>query len=275
MVSKVFSACDFNYFKQCVLNDGIGETGGNIGDGGSFLLGLLYIGIHENSTSRSKVGRIFGKQSLFGKIDNAVVQGFCKSLNERTAAGGAGFVKLYAVDGAVFNLDALHILSADIQNAVHIRFKGRRRIIVGDGFNLALIQHQRRFQQRLTVAGGTGVYDIGLFGNDIVYLLHCADCGSQRTAVIIAVKMVQQGSVFADKRHLCSGGTGVDAQIAVSLISGDIRFPDIVAFVASGKFGVSLFIFKERFHPVNLKIHLNAVGEAFHQALQTGGHFTL
>ena len=108
-----------------------------------------------------------------------------------------------------------------------------------------------------------------------MYLLHCADCGSQRTAVIIAVKMVQQGAVFADKRHLCSGGTGVDAQIAVSLISGDIRFPDIVAFVASGKFGVSLFIFKERFHPVNLKIHLNAVGEAFHQALQTGGHFPL
>ncbi len=45
-----------------------------------------------------------------------------------------------------------------------IRFKGRRRIIVGDGFNPALIWYQPLSAAGLTVAGGTGVYDIGLFG---------------------------------------------------------------------------------------------------------------
>ena len=58
-----------------------------------------------------------------GKIYNRIVKGFCKCLQEGTAAAGAGLVKLYGINCAILNADALHVLSADIQYAVHLRIK--------------------------------------------------------------------------------------------------------------------------------------------------------
>ena len=36
-------------------------------------------------------------------------------------------------------LDALHVLAADVQNTVYIRFKEGSRVVVGDGLHLALV----------------------------------------------------------------------------------------------------------------------------------------
>ena len=67
-----------------------------------------------------------------------------KVLDEGTAAGRTGFVELYAVHGAVFDLDAFHVLAADVQNAVYIRIKEGCGVVMGDGLHLALVQHQGR-----------------------------------------------------------------------------------------------------------------------------------
>ena len=44
----------------------------------------------------------------------------------------------------IFNLDAFHVLAADVQDTVHVRIKEGSRVVMGDGLHLALIQHQRR-----------------------------------------------------------------------------------------------------------------------------------
>ena len=59
----------------------------------------------------------------------------------------------------IFDLDAFHILTADVQDAVYVRIKEGSGVVVGDGLHLALVQHQAGFDQGLAVTGGAGVDD--------------------------------------------------------------------------------------------------------------------
>ena len=42
----------------------------------------------------------------------------------------------------IFDLDAFHVLTADVEDAVYLRIKERGGIVVGDGLNLALVEHE-------------------------------------------------------------------------------------------------------------------------------------
>ena len=44
----------------------------------------------------------------------------------------------------VLDLDAFHVLAADVQDAVYVRIKEGSCVVMGDGLHLALIQHQGR-----------------------------------------------------------------------------------------------------------------------------------
>ena len=145
MRSKVGWAGDLDYLVECVLNDGVGESGRDVCDGCALLLCLLDVGVHEYGTTRSKVGRILCKECGLCEINHAVIQGLCKCLDERATARGAGLVQLHAVDGAVLDLDALHVLTADVEDAVYIRLKECSRIVVGDRLDLALVEHECGF----------------------------------------------------------------------------------------------------------------------------------
>ncbi len=48
--------------KQGVFDDGVSQSGGDIGDGSALFLRLFDLGVHENSTAGTEVGRIFGKE---------------------------------------------------------------------------------------------------------------------------------------------------------------------------------------------------------------------
>ena len=74
------------------------------------------------------------------KILYGVVQGFGKSLDEGTASGRTCFVELYAVYSLIFDLDTLHILTADVEDTVYIRLEEGCGVIVRYGFNFAFIQ---------------------------------------------------------------------------------------------------------------------------------------
>ena len=103
-----------------VLDDGVGKSRGNILHRSTLFLRLLDVGIHEHGAAGAKIDGIFGEQRLFGKALGAVAQGIGEVLDKGAAAGGAGFVQQYGVHAAVFQLDALHVLSADVQHTVHL-----------------------------------------------------------------------------------------------------------------------------------------------------------
>ncbi len=85
---------------------------------------------------------MFGKKRFLCKILNRVVKGLRKCLNEGTAAGGACLVKLHGINGLVLDLDALHILTADVEDAVNLRIEKCGSIVVCNRLDLTVIQHE-------------------------------------------------------------------------------------------------------------------------------------
>ena len=272
MAPQLRSIGNFDNFVKGIFYNGISKTCGNIGNLSSFFLSLLYLGIHKYSTACSKVNGVLCKKCCFCKILYTVIQGFRKGLDKRAAAGGACLIELYAVNGVIFDLNAFHILSADVQNTVYIRIKKGGGIIMGNGFHFALIQQQCRFDQCFSVTGGTGPGDMCIFRQETVDLLDGTDGGSQRIAVIIAVKRVEQCPVFSHKCCLGSCGTGIDTQIAVSFISGKLAF---FYFICALPFMESIVILlggEKGFHTGNFKIQLNGIIQLFLERKQRNRH---
>ena len=112
--TKLRSIGDFDHLKQSILDNGVSKSCGDVGYGSAFLLCLLYLGVHEYGTTGTQIDRMLCKQGSLSKILHGIIQGFGKGLNKGATAGGTCFVQLYAVYGLVFNLDALHILTADV-----------------------------------------------------------------------------------------------------------------------------------------------------------------
>ena len=98
------------------------------------------------------------------------------------------------VYGLVLNFNALHVLTANIQDAVYLRIKKCGGIIMGNSFHFAFVQKKSSLDQRLSVTGGTGVGNMCLFGKLFVDLLNRADCCFQRISVITAVKRIKKSS---------------------------------------------------------------------------------
>ena len=75
----------------------------------------------------------------------------------------------------IFDLNAFHILTADIQNAVYLRIKEGSGIIMGNRLNLTLIQHETGFDQCFPIAGGAGIDDPGSIRHLGIDFLDCTD----------------------------------------------------------------------------------------------------
>ena len=199
------------------------------------------------------------------EILHAVVQGLRERLDEGTAAGGTCLVQLYAVYSAVFDLDALHILAADVENTVDFRIEERGSVIMGNRLYLTLVQHQCSFDERLAVTGRTGPGDlcgIRQFGVD---LLDRADRCAERISVVVAVEGIEKSTVFADESSFGRRGTGINTEIAVSFVGGKIGGHDVVDTLARQKFVILGLIFKQRLKTGNLKIDSNFLFEPFFQ----------
>ena len=173
--AKFGSIRNFDNLIERIFDNRVSKTCGNIGNLSSFFLRLLYLGIHENSTSGTKINRMLCKNSSFCEILYCIIQGFGKGFNKGTATGGTCFIQLYAVNGLVADFDTFHILSADIQDTVYLRVKESSCIVMGYGLNLALIQEQGRFDQSLAVTCRTGISNLCIFGKQFVNLFNRTD----------------------------------------------------------------------------------------------------
>ena len=223
-----------------VFDDGVGKSRGNILHRRALFLRLLDVGIHEHGAAGAKVDGIFGEQCLFGKPFCAVAKGIGEVFDEGAAPGGAGFVQQNSVHAAVFQLDALHVLPADIQHAVHLRVKKRGGGAVGDGFHLALVQTESRFQEGFSVACGAGAGDVRALGQLVPETRHGIHGGADGVTLIVGVIGKEKLTVAADERHLRGGGTGVNAQEALPPVIGQ-AFPADDGFAVAGAEGLMVF----------------------------------
>ena len=270
--TQILRIGQLDHFIECVSDDRIRQTRGDVCHIGAFLLGLFYVRIHEYGTAGTEVGRMLCEQSRLREILHRVIQRFGECLDKRTAAGGACLVQKHAVDRVVFDLDALHVLAADIEDTVDLGQEEFRRVEVSDGFDLAFVEHQRRLQKRLTVAGGAGVGDVHIFGDQFADLRDRADRRRERITVVGTVETVEQATFFGDQRHLRRGGTGVDAEEAIALISRQIVAFYTIILEACAEAVVLLLIAEQGLHTLNFEIHLDALRQTLDQVLCVQDH---
>ena len=93
-----------------------------------------------------------GKQTQLCKIGDIVAQRMGEGFDERTAAGGAGFVKHDGIHYSVFQLKAFHILSADVHDEVHIGTPMFGGIEMSDCFYNTIVDMKCIFDEFFSVA---------------------------------------------------------------------------------------------------------------------------
>ena len=95
-------------------------------------------------------------------------------------------------------MNALHILSADIQDTIHFRLKEGSCIVVSNGFYLTLIQLKGRLKKSFTVTGGAGVSNFRIGGKLFLNLGYSTHGSLNGRTLISGIESIEQFSVFGD-----------------------------------------------------------------------------
>ena len=137
----------------------------------------------------------------------------------------------------------------------------------------AIIQHECGFNQSLTIACGAGAHDCCIIRKQRVNLLNRADCSFERAAVIIAIERIQQSTIFIYQSYFGSGRSGINTQIAFSMIIADILRFYMMSVVSVLEFLIFCFAGKERIHTCYFKFHFNIGRELIHHLLHGKRYF--
>ena len=212
LAAQLFRAGSADHLVQRVLDHADGQACGDILDAGTVLLRLLDRAVHEHSAAAAQVHRAVCEQTQRGKLLDVIAQCLRKGLQKAAAAGGAGLVQEDVADGAVLDLEALHVLPADVNDEVHVRHK-----VLGSGkmrhrFHQTVITAESVLYQLLAVAGGgnTGHLQPRVLLVDLEQLLPNQ---RQRVAKVGLIVGVQNLALFVHHHQLDGGRTGVDADM--------------------------------------------------------------
>ena len=188
---------------------------------------------------------MLGKQAQLGELSNVIAQRVGKRLQKRSAAGGARLVEENVVDRAVADLEALHILPADIDNEIHIRQECLGRREMGHRFHDAEIKAEGVLQQLLAVAryGRGREREIRVFAAQFQQVI---THNRHRIAGVAAVNGVQHLVVLAHHHGLHRGGSGIHAQVGFALVGGDVAARRAAGVVALAERFVFLLVPEQR-----------------------------
>ncbi len=202
---QLFGIGQLNHLEQRVFDHRAGQSGADVLNGRALLLRLLDVGVHKHGAARSQIHRLPGKQRFRCKALRRIAHGIREVFQETAAAGGTGFVEQNRVHRAAFQLDALHVLSADVQHAIHLRVKEGRCGTVCNRFHLAVVQAEGGFEQTFAITSGTGACNPRRFRHFFHQLAHGRARCVNRAAGIAGVEAVEQLALFANQRHLRRG----------------------------------------------------------------------
>ena len=212
LAAQLFRAGSADDLVQCVLDHADGQTSRDVLDAGAVLLGLLDRAVHEHGAAAAQVHRAVCEQTQCGKLLDVIAQRLRKGLQKAAAAGGAGLVQEDVADGTILDLEALHVLPADINDEVHVRHK-----VLGSGkmrhrFHQTVITAESVLYQLLAVAGGG---DAGHLQPRmlLVNLEQLLPDERQRVAEVGLIVGVQDLALFVHHHQLDGGRTGVDADM--------------------------------------------------------------
>ena len=222
-----------------VFYDGDGQAGGDVLHTGPILLGLFDAGVHEHGAPGAQVHRMLGKKAQPGELCDLVAQGPGEGLDEGAAAGGTGLVEHDGVHRAVADLKALHVLTADVDDEVHVGLEVGGGVVVGHGLHQSQVAAEGVFDQVLAVAGDGRAPDDNAAPAQGVDLLELVQHHRHGVAPVGLIIGVQQAAVGGDEGQLGGGAPGVDAQVGAAGIGAHVHLGGMVG-VVPGQEGVKV-----------------------------------
>ena len=212
LAAQLFRAGSADHLVQRVLDHADGQACGDILNAGTVLLCLLDRAVHEHGAAAAQVHRAVREQPQRSELLDIIAQCLCKGLQKAAAARGTGFVQEDVADRAILDLEALHVLSADVDDEIHVRHK-----VLGSGkmrhrFHQTVITAEGVFHQFLAVAGGGNARHLQprVLLIDLEQLF--PDEG-QRVAEVGLIVGVQDLALFVHHHQLDGGRAGVDADM--------------------------------------------------------------
>ena len=243
--AQLFGAGSADDLVQRILDDADGQAGGDVLDGCAILLRLLDRAVHEDGAAAAQIHRAVRKQAQRRELLDVVAQRLCEGLQEAAAAGGARLVQEDVADGPILDLEALHILSADVDDEIDVRHEVFGGGEVGHRLHQTVIAAEGILDQLLAVAGGghAGHLKAGMLLVDLNELF--PDQG-QRVAEVRLIVGVQDLALFVHDHQLDGGGTGVDADMDRAALCAEGHMRHAVGHMAGVERLILLLGGKER-----------------------------
>ena len=212
LAAQLFRAGSADDLVQCVLDHADGQACRDVLDAGAVLLGLLDRAVHEHGAAAAQIHRAVCEQAKACKFLHIVAQCLCKGLQKTATAGGTCFVQEDVADGTIFDLEALHILTADVDDEIHIRHKVFCSGKVRHRFHQTVIAAECVLHQLFAVAGG-GHADHLQARVLLVNFQQLFPDEGQRVAQIRLIVGVEDLALLVHHHQLDGGGAGVDADM--------------------------------------------------------------
>ena len=211
VLAQVISGDGANDLVNGIFYDGNRETCRDILYTGPVLLRLLDTGVHKHGAAGTQIDRMLGQQAQLREISDVVAQSFGKGFNEGAAAGGTSLVEHDGVHRAAADLEALHVLTADIDDEVHIGVEVGGGVVVGYRFHQAQVAVEGVLDQVLAVAGHRRALDLNTVAAELVDLLKLLQDNGYGVAQIGMVIGIEHPAVGSNEHHFSGRGAGVNA----------------------------------------------------------------
>ena len=224
-----------DYLIDGIFHNGNRQSRGNILHRRPVLLSLFDRRIHKHCAARAQVCRSLGKQPQLGKGGNVISHGFGKRLNKASAAGGACLIEHDGIHGIIADFEALHILSANVNNVIHlgIEILGRREM--GHRFYKPQITAESIFNQILAIACDSTSRNMDARFTQFVNFAQLLEHNVYRVPLIGTIIGKENAAVFSNQHHLCRSGTCVNTKISFSHIAVNVRFRQMIFVVTLQK----------------------------------------
>ena len=136
------------------------------------------------------------------------------------------------LNDAVFDLQTLHVLAANIKNEINVWDKCLSTAQVSNSLNLARVCAESLNQDALTITGGCNVANNAVGRHLVVDGVHDLASGTQDIAVVIVVPGVEKLALLANNCSLHGGRTCVDADKHAAVVVGQLALGDYLLVVA-------------------------------------------
>ena len=231
---------------QRVLDNRYRQTGRNRVNARAVLLRLLDRGVHEHRAARTQINGVLCEQTQLAELLDGVAHRAGKRLDERAAAGRAGFVQRNIVDTLVADFEAFDVLTADVDDEINIRAEMACRAEVRDRLDQTEIHAECVLNQCFAVAGdrrGNNMYAVAA---EFVQLGELLADNVRRIALVGLVVVEQNLVVLADEHQFRGRRAAVDAEVGIALVHGDVLCHHVVCAVPSLELLVLLLILEQR-----------------------------